>query len=364
MRLARLQQIIHNAEIDVMALVPGPNLRYLTGVGFHLMERPFIVFVPSQGEPAIVVPALEMPQLQDTGFPGHYFAWTDAEGFGDAFRQAATTLDLADKRIGVEGLTMRVRESHILQEFAPSGQIIDADDVMVELRLIKSPDEIANHREAVRISELALELLLDRIQLGMTERKIASMLSDIQKEMGGEVDAFGPIVLIGPRSAFPHGETGNTPLQKGDALLIDFGTRHKGYVSDITRTFFVGEPSQHVKTLYAAVLAANEAGRKAARPGVSGAEVDKITTQVLIDAGFETYVKHRTGHGLGLAVHEPPNINADNKRPLEPGMVFTIEPGLYVAGEVGIRIEDNVVVTTDGVETLTRFPRELIELAI
>jgi Xaa-Pro aminopeptidase len=158
--------------------------------------------------------------------------------------------------------------------------------------------------------------------------------------------------------------SGDTPLRPGEVLLIDFGTIYKGYVSDITRTFFVGEPSGKARAVYEAVRAANEAGRQAARPGITAEDVDRVTGDVMRTAGFGEYIVHRTGHGLGIDIHEHPNIVAGNKRPLEAGMVFTVEPGLYIPGELGVRIEDNVAVTVDGAESLTRFPRELTVLAL
>ncbi|NDJ85089.1 MAG: aminopeptidase P family protein [Chloroflexi bacterium] len=363
-RLPHLQRLIAESDVDAIALVPGRNIQYLTEVQFLLLERPFIVFVPAQGDPAIVIPALEMQQLVETGFPGNYFAWTDADGYTSAFQQASQALDLPGKRIGVEGLTMRVREANLITEHAPGAAIIDADAVLVDLRLLKSKEEIAHLRAANAISQQALEQLLPRIKEGMTERQIARMLSQLQRDLGGENDAFGPIVLVGQRTALPHGEPGDAVLKRGDAVLIDFGTRVHGYPSDITRTFFTGEPTDRMRKVYDTVLTANENARQTARPGITGAEIDQAATQILHDEGFGEYVKHRTGHGLGLDIHEHPNISPENTRPLEPNMVFTIEPGLYLTGAFGVRIEDNVVTTQDGAESLTTFPRELTVLDI
>lgn len=361
-KLVRLCTIAQNAKLDAIALIPGANLYYLTGVNFHLTERPFIVIVPVQGDPVIIVPTLEMDQLKNLGFPGQYFDWRDADGYEHSFKKAANALNLAGKKIGVEGMKMRVREGQMIQQVAEGAKVIDADEALEELRIIKTAEEVENHRKANQISEQALSQLLEKIELGMTERQIATLLSQLQKEYGGSTDAFGPTVLIGSRSAFPHGVTGDAVLKRGDTLLIDYGTIYNGYMSDITRTFFVGEPDEKTKELYAAVLAANTAGRETAKPGVTCEEVDRTTAQVLRDSGFNEYVKHRTGHGLGIDIHEHPNITIGNRRRLEPGMVFTIEPGLYVEGKVGIRIEDNVVVTENGLESLTTFPRELTVL--
>lgn len=356
--LSRLQEITKDAKLDAMVLIPGENLRYLTGIGFHTSERPFLVFIPSEGEAGIIIPSLEMQQLVDSGFPGQYFAWTDGEGYEGAFEKTISSLGLKGKRIGVEGQNMRVFEGQMIEEFSHSS-VVSADDVLVALRIIKEQEEIENHRKAIQISEKALDMLLPKIEIGMTELQIAKMLSELQIQLGGEKDAFGPIVLVGARSAFPHGVSGDTRLQNGDTLLIDYGTVVNGYVSDITRTFFVGEPSERMRAVYQAVLAANEMGRNTAKQGVACEDIDKATAQVLHDRGFGEYVKHRTGHGLGIGVHEHPNINVGYTRRLEKGMVFTIEPGLYVEGELGVRIEDNMVGTDNTAESLTTFPREL-----
>lgn len=357
--LDRLRAIAKAAQLDTIVLLPGHNLYYLTHIHFHLMERPFLVFIPTEGEPVAVLPALEAQQFGDTGFPGEMIAWDDRQGHHDAFVKATDMLQLDGKKIGVEGLSMRVREYLLLQQHAPNASIVDADSDLIALRISKSPEEIAKHRKAIEISEKALEHLLAELKLGMSEREVADRLVELQQLGGGEGNAFKPIVLFGARSALPHGEPGDTRLKKGDTVLIDFGTRYAGYVSDITRTFFVGEPSPQMRDLYMAVLAANTAGREAATIGISGADLDQITTQVLIDHGFADYIQHRTGHGIGIDVHEHPNISIENTKPLVLGSVFTIEPGLYIAGVGGVRIEDNVALTEDGTVSLSTFLRDL-----
>lgn len=360
-RFDRLQELTKAAGLDLIALVPGPNMRYLTGADFHLSERPLILFVPVEGEPTIVIPFLEASKWYETSIQGQLVPWRDDEGYHGACTQA--TQQFKNKRIGVEGLRMRVLEGQLLEEL--TGQpVIDAEDILVNLRIRKDADELDRHRRAIQISEQALQQTLDALKLGMTEREIATMLSRHQRALGGGADSFSPTVLIGPRSALPHGGSGDTPLEQGTTLLIDFGTTYEGYVSDITRTFFVGEPSDKHRAVYEAVLAANTAARAAMRPGMEAGDLDVLTTNVLREHGFGDYILHRTGHGLGIDVHEHPNINKGNTRVLEEGMVFTIEPGLYIADELGVRIEDNVVVTADGGESMTSFPRELRVLEV
>jgi Xaa-Pro dipeptidase len=358
----QLRHLTREAGYDAVAVVPGPNFRYLTGIDFHLLERPLVLFVPKDGDPVILIPYLELPKWDEAGIHANVFAWKDAEGYEQAFQSAIRALGMGAK-IGVEGLRMRVLESFLIDEYG-GGHVSLADEVFVDLRIIKSPEEIEQHRQAVHISEVALAKTVANLKLGMTERDIAKMIAHYHSEGGGQGEAFGALVLFGPRSALPHGIPGDTPLKKGDTLLIDFGTTYEGYVSDLTRTFFIGEPSDQAQALYEAVNAANEAGRVAVKPGVTAEDVDLAAAQKLKDAGFADYILHRTGHGIGTDVHEDPSISEGNQRKLAEGMVFTIEPGLYIDGEIGIRIEDNVVVTADGCESLSTYSRELTVLDV
>ncbi len=358
-RFSKLQTLLQNSVLDAVILLPGYNLQALTNVRFMLLERPFMVIIPAVGEPQTIIPHLEAQQFIETGFIGHIHAWRDADGFDDAFRAAFSQLSLDGKTVGVEGLRMRFRDILLIQQYT-NAHIVDADPILSKLRLYKSPQEIEYHRKAAQISENALAQLLTELRLGMTERQVARRLDELQVELGGESPSFPTTVLFGKRSALPHGETGDTSLQQGDTLLIDFGTHYKGYVSDITRVFFIGEPSAKMKALYHAVFTANETGRNAARAGLTGADLDAIVAEVLREHGYEEYIVHRTGHGIGLEIHEHPNISSENTTPLETGMVFTIEPGLYVPELGGVRIEDNVAIAPDGkADVLTSFPREL-----
>lgn len=360
--LQRLRNLVHASGFNAVAVVPGPNFRYLTGIDFHLLERPLIMFVAEEGDPVVLIPYLELPKWEEAGIQAKLFAWKDADGYEHAFQSAIRALGMGAK-IGVEGLRMRVLEGFLIDRYG-GGHVALADEIFVDLRIIKSPEEIQRHRKAVQISEDALSKTLANIELGMTERDIAKMIAHYHSEAGGQGDAFGAIVLFGARSALPHGIPGNTPLKKGDTMLIDFGTTYEGYVSDLTRTFFVGEPSGQARALYDAVKAANAAGRAAVKPGVTAEAVDLVTAQKLKDAGFADHILHRTGHGIGTDVHEDPSISEGNQRKLAEGMVFTVEPGLYIDGQFGIRIEDNVVVTADGCESLSTFSRELTVLDI
>ncbi len=356
MRLARLQDITRAAGLDVVALVPGSNLFYLTGVSFHLLERPTILLVPAKGDPAMIIPGLEVSKMVD--FPSfRLLSYTDAEGYRPAFEQACTTLDLNGKRIGVEGFRMRILEGKLLQQYG--GIVNSADDALTALRLKKDADEIAAMRKAITITETALEATVSQVQPGMTERQIVNLLRNAMGAAGSEGNAFDPIVLGGPNSALPHGTPTDRAVREGEPLLFDFGAIHKAYLADITRTFFVGEPDAELRQIYEIVLRANEAGIRAAAPGVPAQDVDRAARKVIADAGYGEYFIHRTGHGLGLDGHEAPYIREGNAQLLEPGMVFTVEPGIYIPGKGGVRIEDDVLVTANGVDVLTSYPKSL-----
>lgn len=357
-RQEKLRQI---AGVDAVLLVPGANMRYFTGLDFHLSERPIIAFFTPDGAMSIIIPELEVPRLNARpDLEARAFAWTDTAGYREAFRQAIRDLGLSGKRLGVDGMTMRLSEWLAFLEADPSLAAQPVERDLVRIRAIKTPEEIELMRQAVRLSEKALDNLLAWVQPGLTERQIAARLEDEMTALGSDGKAFETLVQTGPNSALPHGTTTDRVLQADEFLLIDYGGTVQGYPADITRTFCLGAPSAEMQKIYATVLAANEAARAAAGPGVAMGQVDRAAREVIEAAGYGAYFIHRTGHGLGLDTHEPiPQIAAGVEDLLKPGMVFTIEPGIYVPGLGGVRVEDNVVVTEDGLEVLTSYPRQL-----
>lgn len=361
-RQERLRTIARERNMDAVALVPGANMVYFTGLHYHLSERPTIALILSGGGTAFIVPKLEHSKLQahaDHLDLREVFTWSDETGYTGAFATAAEALALRGAVLGVDDLTMRVFEWMAFSENAPGMHVAASGQDLLNLRAIKTADEIALMRQAVQLSEAALADTLAQIAPGMTERAIAALLTERLQAHGSAGNAFGPIVLTGEKSALPHGNPGDRKLQAGEFLLFDFGGIVDGYPADITRTFVIGEPTDEMTTIYNTVLLANEAAHLAVRPGVTCGEIDKAARDVIEAAGYGEYFFHRTGHGLGLEVHELPQIAANVDIPLAPGMVFTIEPGIYIAGLGGVRIEDNIVVTDNGSDSLTRFPRRM-----
>jgi Xaa-Pro dipeptidase len=332
------------------------------GLTLFMSERPIVAFLSLTGMPALVLPLLEVGRAQGmVGDRFTFYPYSDEEGYAAAFARAAEALALDGKRCAVEHLHMRVLELRALERVAPAAKFVSLEDHLPGLRACKDEREVAAMRRAIAITEQALHNLVAKPLMGMTERQIASRLGREMMDAGADEVAF-IIVVGGPNSADPHAEPSDRPVREGDFLTIDCGLRKDGYLSDITRTFVLGEASASMVAIYEAVLRANAAGRSAIRAGVAAQDVDRAARRAIIDAGYGERFIHRTGHGLGIEVHEPPYIVEGNEQRLEPGMTFTVEPGIYVPGLGGVRIEDNVVVTDQDVDCLTSFPRELMEI--
>ena len=260
-RLSKIQEKLKADGLQAMALMPGPNLLYVSGMHTHMSERPIVMLIPQQGEPAVVIPTLEAPKAQSAGFAKELiFNWGDDEGYMGAFQSACQTLGLAGSTIAVEKLYMRMLEWDMLEEFAAGLKREYADPILNDLRLAKDQEEIENLQRAINIAEEAMTELLPQIKIGMTEKQIAGMLSQLMIEKGSEGNPFGPIVSSGPNAASPHAVPTDRPIQAGELMIIDWGAIVNDYPSDITRTFAVGEVSDELKQMYAVVKAANEAG--------------------------------------------------------------------------------------------------------
>ena len=360
-RLEKLTVSLRTSGLEAVALNPGPTLTYLTGAHFHLMERPVVLLVPQGQDPALILPELEMLKVEQMPYPVQAFPYGENPSEWDqAFRSAVQALGLDGKRIGVEPNRMRLLEFRYVKAGAPEADYPDASDILGSLRLRKDKDEIESMRKAVKVAQAALEATIPLIKIGMPERELAAELVVQLLKHGSEPELpFAPIVSGGPNSANPHAGPTERKLQAGDLLVIDYGATVDGYISDITRTFAVGEVKPEYAKIHKIVQEANAAGRAAGKPGVPCAEVDKAARAVIENAGYGEYFTHRTGHGIGMEAHEEPYMRGDNMQILEPGMAYTVEPGIYLPGRNGVRVEDNVVVTEDGPESLSDLPREM-----
>ncbi len=246
-----------------------------------------------------------------------------------------------------------------------SANLKDSDDLskaIQELRIIKSEDEIEKLKKAQIIAEKAYLEVLNMIKPGVTESQIAIELEYLMKKQGAEKIAFDLITVTGKKTSLPHGVPGDVEVQRGDFVTFDIGAVYEGYHSDMTRTVAVGEVTDEMKNIYDIVLKAHLEGLKAVKAGVSGYDVDKVCRDIIKEAGFGEYFGHGTGHGVGLEIHEEPRVSPKGSTILKPGMIITVEPGIYLPDKFGVRIEDTVLVTEDGYETFAHIPKELIIL--
>ena len=350
--------------MDWVALNPGPSLRYLTGLNFHLMERPVVVLVSSTRRVKVILPELE--QLKVAQLP------TDAEIvlFGDdpatwqgVFEQALSDIPSNPLRVGVEPTGLRFLELEFLRKALPNAEFVDGTSALAELRMRKGEEELKAMRQAAIIAQNALLNTLQTVKPGQSELQISAELMVQLFRAGSEAELpFAPIVSTGPNTANPHASPTDRVLQEGEMLLIDWGASFGGYFSDITRTFFCGEPNAEMKRIASLVESANAAARLGGRSGMPAGEVDQLARGVITQGGYGEYFTHRTGHGLGMEAHEPPYIYQGNPLVLDPGMVFTIEPGIYLPGKYGVRIEDDIVVEQAGFRSLTDLPRGVMRL--
>ncbi len=359
-RLNRLFSLMRMSGLDAMVFNPGPSLSYLTGLTFHLMERPVVLLLIPGETPVLVLPELETAKLPQAtiALKGVTYGENPAT-WGGIFTRACQELKLDGQKVGVVPTRLRFLELRLL-ETGSRAQFVSAEDVISGLRIQKDAREIEMMRRAVHIAQEALLATLPMIKPGKSEREIAAELSIQLLRAGSDSDVpFTPIVSGGPNGANPHATPSDRKLQNGDLLVIDWGAMYHGYVSDLTRTFAIGKVDEELENIASIVERANAAGRSAAGPEKAAGEIDRATRAVISEAGYGKYFTHRTGHGIGLEGHEPPYIYGENPLILLEGMAFTVEPGIYLPGRGGVRIEDNVVITAAGAETLSDLPRQL-----
>ncbi len=364
LRQAKLISALQLSGLDCVVLNAGPSLIYLTGLNFHLSERPVLVFFTPGNEPMIVLPELEKEKLNGLPYEIKPFLYgEDPSTWGISFLKAIQAGKLEGKRIGLEPRQLRLLEFNFLSQAAPKAEFISVGEVVAKLRMYKDDNEINAMRMAALIAEKALTATIPFIGPGQTEKELATELTLQLFRAGCDPQIpFAPIVSSGPDSANPHATPSDRKIAPGDLLVVDWGAGYNGYISDITRTFAIGKVDTEYMAIGKIVLEANSAARSSVKPGITADATDHAARKLIEAAGYGKYFTHRTGHGLGMEGHEEPYIRSGNPLLLEKGMTFTIEPGIYLPGRNGVRIEDDVVVTDAGVECLTSLPREIVQL--
>jgi Xaa-Pro aminopeptidase len=344
---------------DLVALGPGDDLRYLCGWSPVADERLFLLLV-SADRHALVVPRLNADAAA-ARISGPTFAYEDAEDPVSALGRALASLAILP---GCVAVSDDLRADHLLalQQQLPSSSFTVASRLLAPLRARKDPSEVEWLRRAARVADAGVAAALQACKPGASEVQVAEAARAAMVASGAEAVAF-VLVASGPNTALPHHESGPRLLQAGEPVLVDVGARVGGYCSDVTRMAFLGQPSRRFVQVAEVVEQALQEALRAAQPGAAAADVDRAARRVIEDAGFGPYFSHRTGHGLGLSVHEPPSVHAQNAQELQEGMVFTVEPGVYLPGEFGVRLEEAVVLGPSGPQILSGLPRQVVVLA-
>ena len=347
---------------DVLIVSRPSNIRYLSG--FKLGEGEEKVAGYSG---TLVISAERQVILVDF----RYLEQAEAEATGWEVRRTTRPIhedlpallgDLGARRVALEADVVPHATWAALDGALPGVELVATPWTGGALREVKSDDEVAAIERACELGDRAFDFMLGTVRIGMTERELAWQLERWFRENGAEALAFDPGVLVGPKAAMPHGQYGDVPIEGGNVLLLDFGCQVDGYRSDMTRTVFIGPPSAAGRPVYELVLEAQQRSIDGIRPGMTGREADALARGYLADNGHGDDFGHSLGHGIGLETHELPRLAATSDAVLEENMVFSVEPGIYLPGVTGVRIEDIVVLHSDGVRRLTKSPRELLVL--
>jgi Xaa-Pro aminopeptidase len=353
-RLDRLRRAMAETGIDLLAIPPSDDLKYLTGFSPHADERPCYLFI-AESRGLFLVPNLNANQSEQH-IRQPFVTYSDAQGPTRALA-AARDQFRTPRKIGV-GDTMRADALLLLQEVWREPAFIPASTILAPLRMRKAPDEISALRRVAATADAAIDGALNASRPGATERQVAAAAGEGFNRAGAS-EVTATIVGSGLNSAYPHHQTSDRTLKSGEPILFDLGSKLEGYCSDITRMAFLGKPSARFVEIHKIVNDAVQAALSVIRPGTPIKDVDLAARQIIERAEYGDHFTHRTGHGIGLSVHEPPSITHTDETPLEAGMTFSVEPGIYLPGEFGVRLEEIVVVTASGAEVLSKLPRDV-----
>ena len=346
--------------VDFVALGPGAHLQWLTGMHPHADERPLLMGV-TQGYAGLLMPALEAESARSqTDLPFH--TWSDADGPEAAFAELMKAAGAASAKSVVLDETMRADFAALVQDAIPTAARQFTVTTVGALRMRKDDNEYQALKRNALTADTAMQAAWAAMAPGMTETQVANVVRESFAAQG--VKPLFTIVGSGGNGAFPHHQTGEAIINKGDAVVMDIGGGMDGYSSDITRMALIGEAPDGYQEIHDIVERAVQAAMAAARPGVRAHVVDDAAREVITDAGYGEYFVHRTGHGMGVEVHETPYITASSQTVLDEGMVFSIEPGIYLPGRFGLRLEDIVILRADGPEILSELPREARIIAV
>lgn len=359
-QIAQITDWLNEHQLDVGYFSDYHSIAYLTGFESDPIERTLALFVFPNAEPFIFAPALEVEAVKQSGWSHPVFGYRDGEDAYGLIAQHLQSSTNSLKNWAVEqGQLTLARANEVKRTVSNAEFVADLTPLMTQLRLIKTPDEIAKMHQAGLDVDQAFEFGFAALSENTTELAVAAKLEYELKKQGVVGMSFESLVQFGKHAAEPHGATGDSTLHAGDLALFDLGTLFEGYVSDATRTVAFKQVSDHQRDIYNIVLEAQLAAQDAVKPGMTAGELDSIARDVITKAGYGEYFVHRLGHGIGSSVHESIQIAGGNDLILESGMAFSIEPGIYIPGDLGIRIEDSIVLTDTGADSFTHLSKDL-----
>ncbi|MDP4104959.1 MAG: Xaa-Pro peptidase family protein [Bacillota bacterium] len=358
-RLKKLQAWMKENDVQISFITSSENVFYLSGFYSDPHERLLALAVFQEKEPFLVCPAMEKHGAKSSGWDNEIIGYSDIDNPWELIFQGINNRMKKVETVAIEKEHMNVERFEALLKIFPNSKMVSAEEKLRKLRMIKDQNELKTIEEACALADYAVEVGVSEIKEGKTELEILSAIEFSLKKKGVTEMSFATMVLTGANAASPHGTPGLTKIKKGDLVLFDLGVVVDRYCSDITRTVAYGDINEKQKEIYDTVLKAQLAAISASKPGVTASNVDLAARNIISNAGYGDYFPHRLGHGLGISVHEYPSMTETNQLVLEEGMVYTIEPGIYVPDVAGVRIEDDVYVTADGVKVLTKFPKEL-----
>lgn len=355
-QLDKLQEWLVKEELD-MAFINEPNtIAYLSGYESDPHERILALAVFATEEPFLFTPELEKGDALKSEWPHAVYGYLDNEDPWSLIAHHLKSRKSDLNRIAIEKDFLTVGRFEKLQSYFSAVSFLDITPKIQAMKLIKTPEEIDKMMEAGKWADRAFEIGFNAIKEGISEEEIVAEIEYHLKKEGIKEMSFETMVLTGDNAASPHGTPGKRQVQLNEFVLFDLGVIYNGYTSDATRTIAFGEPSKQAKEIYAIVLEAYHAALSAVKPGITAGELDRLARDVITKAGYGPYFTHRLGHGLGSSVHEFPSIMQDSDFVIQEGMCFSIEPGIYLPGVAGVRIEDCVVVTKDGCKVFTHTP--------
>ncbi|MFT4415163.1 M24 family metallopeptidase [Fredinandcohnia humi] len=359
-RLQQLSSWLKEKDIPCSFITSTPNVFYLTNFYTEPHERLLGLFVFQQEEPILICPKMEVAQAKNAGWQYDIIGFSDTDNPWELIHRTLSQRNFKASKVALEKEHLTVDRFERMRELFPTAEFVSAEEKLHMLRMIKEDKEVSILREAAKLADYGVEIGVSALAEGKSELDVLATIEFELKKKGIRQMSFDTMVLTGLKTAAPHGKPGLDKISKGDLVLFDLGVVLDGYCSDITRTVAFGKVSEKQKEVYNTVLKAQLAAVNACKPGRRVGDIDRTARTIISEAGYGEYFTHRIGHGLGIDVHEFPSMNENNDMLLQKGMSFTIEPGIYVPEIGGVRIEDDMIITSDGAETLTSFPKELI----